>query len=149
MNELLGTDIALSFDRDIAVLVRDFATVSGVENVVRAFVRALLTPYGYLARFIYDTEGIKVVDEDYGNVAFHMLSEPLTLAWINTNIEGIYQVADNEPRVQLIGVDYELFDLTRNRVRFHIRFSVLDDPREFNLVLFRDGATLTGGLVAG
>ncbi len=146
--ELLGVDLAVSVDRDIAMKARDFATIGGVENVVRSFIRQLLTPYGYLARFVYDVEGVHVVDEEYGNPVYLLLSEPLTPAWINAVISGIYRVADNEPRVELLGVDYVLVPTDgQMRVRFSVLFRVVGDPREFNVVLSREGSKLSAALV--
>ena len=54
----------------------DISTISGPELVVKSRVRELTTPFGYYSRYIQDVEGLKLVDGDYGNALYTLLSEP-------------------------------------------------------------------------
>lgn len=143
---LLGTDLGTTAAGDVAAAGRDWGTVSGTQNVVNAFIRELLTPLGYLARWIYDVDGLKVLNEDYGFGGYAQLSEPLTPDWINSMIEHIEAVAENQSRVQLNAVDYALTNEVVTGIQFSIKFSVLNAPKPFNLILRREGKTLTAGL---
>lgn len=132
---VLGTDITTTNSGDLARTARDLGTLSGVENVVAAFVRELMTPYGYLARFVLDSDGLKVVDEVYGNAAYYQLSEPMTGTWVAEMVELITAVAAAQERITLLGVDYEILSLEKRGIRFLVRFQIDTDSTEFNLVL--------------
>lgn len=55
----------------------DLATVEGPRLVIQSRVRELLTPYGFCARYVRDYTGVKLVDADYGNPVYLILSDPL------------------------------------------------------------------------
>lgn len=145
-NDELGVDIVTGPEGDLVRVVRDLGTIDGVANVVNAFVRELMTPYGMLARWVYDAEGLKILDADYGNPAYYLLSEPVTASWANEVVSAIQQVGDAQSRINVLGVDYELLDLAVHRVRFNIRFEVLGVPKPFNVVLSKEGAGFTAVL---
>lgn len=138
--ELLGTDIATGTNGDLLPDGSDAGTVSGVLNTINAFVRELTTPFGYLAKYVEDAEGLKLLNEKYGNPGYFLLSEPLDQVWLDTMIEAIEAVADNQPRIELIQVDHEI--LSGTKVHFMIRFKVLSSPREFNMVLTKENNAL-------
>lgn len=129
-----GADIATTSSGDIAEVGKDIGTISGVDNVINSFVRELLTPLGYLARWAYDVDGLKILDEDYGNSAYLQLSEPLTEAWISDMITHITLVADEQPRIVLQAVDYTLVPET-NSIGFKISFTIPQETKTFNLLL--------------
>jgi hypothetical protein len=139
---LLGVDLASDSDGDIGTVLDDFATISGVDNVINAFVREIVTPFGHLARYAYDVDGLKAVDEDYGNVAYAMLSEPLTNAWVSNMLDHIKDVGESHPRIDLSSVDYDIVTEDLGHVRFSIDFKVLSVPKSYNLVLRNDGSRL-------
>lgn len=147
--ELLGVDIATGATGDFVANGSDFGTISGVANVVNAFVRELTTPYGYLARFVEDSGGLKIIDEDYGNPGYQQLSEPMDQEWIDFMVDSIEQVAENHPRIEMNTVDYEILNLAVNHgIKFRLRFRVLGVPKDFNLVLTRSNGTLLAALEA-
>jgi hypothetical protein len=142
----LGTDLATTAQGDVAASGSDWGTISGIENVVNAFIRELVTPLGYLGRYIYDIDGLKVIDEDYGNNAYAQLSEPMTPAWINNMVDHIHSVAANQPRIQLQTVDYTITNLEQQGIHFEIKFTILNVPQPLNLILKRSNNALTAGL---
>lgn len=145
---VLGTDVSTNDLGDLDVLVGDYAVVSGIPNAINAFVRELTTPYGYLSRFILDCEGLKILDEAYGNVGYFLLSEALTIGWVNDNLQSIEEVAANQPRITLTqATDYVMISPTS--VRFNIYFQVLGYPQIFNLVLSGNAAGFTAIVKGG
>lgn len=143
---LLGTDLGTKADGDVASSGRDWGTISGVENAVNAFIRELVTPLGYLARWVYDVEGLKVLNEDYGMGAYAQLSEPMTPDWIARMIDHIHAVAEAQPRIQLQTVNYTITNEETSGIVFEIKFTVPLVPQPFNLVLRRESNQLTAGL---
>ena len=143
---LLGTDLATSAEGDVAANGRDWAVISGVENVINAFIRELVTPLGYIARYVYDIEGLKILDEDYGNAAYAQLSAPMTPEWVNSMVSHITSVANVQSRLQLKSVEYTVTNLSTDAIKFYIVSTIPSVPKPFNLILQRTGNTLTAGL---
>lgn len=143
--EAFGVDIATESNGDIAQEGRDIGTVSGVDNVVTAFVRELITPLGYLGRWVYDIDGLKTINEDYGNGVYLQLSEPLTQDWISDVISHVTSVADVQPRIYLKSVDYTLVPET-NSVAFNVIFTIPQTPKTYNLILKQVNGILTASL---
>jgi hypothetical protein len=139
----LGVDIATSLDGDIAEKGKDIDTISGTDNVINAFVRELITPLGFLARWVYDVDGLKILDEDYGNGVYIQLSEPMTETWIANMVAHVTSVADEQTRIQLRSVDYVVTPET-NSISFNVYFKVAQDATEYNLIL----NPVSGGLMA-
>lgn len=137
----LGIDIAIA-DGDLARSLQDLAVSKGVDNAIAAFIRELCTPIGLLARYVYDADGLKTIDEEYGNGAYLMLSEPFTSGWVEQVIEYIEEIGEAQPRVTVLGVDFDFLDVALRSVRFTIRFEVLEEPKPFNLVLESSGRTI-------
>lgn len=145
---LLGTDIATNTSGDFAVVANDHDTISGVQNIINAFVRELTTPYGHLGRFILDCEGVKIIDDNYGNVAYYQFNENITPTWINEQLTCIEEVAVNHARIQLTqAIDYTI--LSGTSVQFNIHFQVVNYPQNFNLVLTRTGMNISAVLQGG
>lgn len=145
--ELLGVDVATGTNGDLLAEGSDLMGVGGVANAINAFVRELTTPYGYLARWVADAGGLKILDEGYGNPAFYQMSQPTTQEWIDFMIDSIEQVADNQSRIELTGgISYTLLTGVPHGVRFRVPFRVLGVPKDFNLVLTREGAGLRASL---
>ena len=140
---LLGTDLTIASNGDIGRTGNDFAmTVDGATNVTQALIRELTTPFGALGQFIYDVEGLKILGEDYGNLAYDQLSEPISQSWIDGMVQNIKDVAESQPRIVLKGVEYALVDIERHKVHFFINFEILETGDERNLVLEPRGSTL-------
>lgn len=142
----LGTDIATDLIGDIAEKGKDVDTIDGIDNVINAFVRELVTPFSYLARWVYDAEGLKIIDEDYGNVAYLQLSEPRTETWISNMLVHINDVARGQARLTLQTIDYTLTPET-NTIQFKIAFKILQNPKVYNLILNPLNGTLQTSLV--
>lgn len=147
--ELLGVDLVATPNWDLAVNVHDLATQTGLSNVINAFIRELTTPQGFIGRYVYDIEGLKLIDGDYGNPAYYQLSEPLTNLWINDMMSHVQTVAVYHPRLTLDTIDYQLLDVERNQVQFMINFRVETSADSVTLLLVRNGTVLTAGVLEG
>ena len=86
----------------------DLELIDGTELVVRGRIRELTTPLGLYARYIEDVDGLKIIDAEYGNTAYHYLSEPsntipldkIILACRDTMLKDIrVQTADVIPSI--------------------------------------------------
>lgn len=104
----------------------DLETVDGVRVVIQSRIRELLTPYGYIGRYVEDIEGVKYVDGDYGNLTYLLLSEP-------TNNISLSDVADACTYVMLKDVRVRSAEVKPNV-----------DP-ERGLLLVKIDFTLQGG----
>lgn len=144
---LLGTDISQK-SGDIATSLGDFKTQNGVANVIDAFIRELTTPLGYIGRYVLDVEGLKTVDIDYGNEAYYQLSEPLSETFISNMINHIQLVGEaHQDKLTINSINYNIVDLTENKVQFLISFLVQSDVAPVKLVLSRIGSELTADIL--
>jgi hypothetical protein len=142
----LGTDIS-QLSGDLATSLGDFKVQSGVSNVIDAFVRELTTPLGYIAKYVLDVDGLKIVDANYGNEAYYQLSEPLSEPFITSMISHIQNVAAmHQDRLTVNSIDYNIVDLKENKIQFLINFLVESDVTPVQLVLYRVGTQLTANL---
>lgn len=145
----LGNDISQTLSGDLAVNVHDLQTQSGSQNVIDAFVRELTTPLGYIARYVKDIDGLKIIDADYGNPAYYQLSEPVSDVWISNMLGHIQAVGSVNTRLDIQSVDYSIMDLIRNQVQFLITFKVQNDLTPIKLVLARTGDQLGAVVIGG
>lgn len=124
----LGRDLVISETGDLVSYGRDFDYVDGPDHVVVRFARELMSPHNLLAAYCRDYQGIKVLEEDYGNHAFYELSEPLDDSWIESVKQSIYLVGEAQPNLTVENVDYYMLDVSKGRMGFDISISVEGGP---------------------
>lgn len=77
------TDIALAEGDLIIHQTPGGIDILSEENESRLlFERAIRTPLKYLTEFILTSEGVEVVDADFGNGIYEYLSESLSINWV-------------------------------------------------------------------
>lgn len=119
-----GSDI--SFVRNLrATITGDLKTINGIELVVQSRIRELTTPFGYLARFIQDRDGIKLVDADYGNSIFNLLAEPSNTLPFEKVAEECRRIMLKDSRIASTEVK-PFFDDEQNVLRVQIDFTLAD-----------------------
>lgn len=91
-----GGDLASS---QLDLVANDWAT-----NLNISLIRRLNTPLGSIASSIKDVTGLMTINGDYGNPAFHMLSEPLNASTIASVREGVNSCLLQEDRIQLMSI---------------------------------------------
>jgi hypothetical protein len=119
----LGRDLVI-VDGDLSPYGNDLDLLEGPDHVVLRFARELMSPHNLLARYTFDSEGLKALDEDYGNEGFYELSEPLDQAWIERVKAAIYTVGENQPNLIIDSVNYQILDLASQKFGFDITVNV-------------------------
>lgn len=114
-----GGDFLQSEDFDIAV-------IQGYDNLKSSLLRRILTPLGSIKTFVYDTTGLLITDQNYGNGAYKYLSEPLSETLITRIKEELTTCLMQETRIQLQTIDAGIAPLRgAYQVTYNINYSVV------------------------
>lgn len=148
---LLGIDLATNSNGDLAIDTEgeDLAVVRGPNNAISAFIRELMTPFGYLSRYVYDYEGIKALDEDYGNPIYAILAEPLTQEWLTEAVGYVNQIAKDHPRLTITNISYDVLNDESTNVMFKIGLRVETVPTDYSMIIQRTTSGLQVGIMEG
>lgn len=99
--EETGGDFVVGPDMDIGF-------VAGYENLRSALLRRLITPLGSISTYVYDTTGLLITDQLYGNGSYRYLSEPLSSTLIATIKNEMNVCLLQESRIQVQSIDAKL-----------------------------------------
>jgi len=101
-------DILLDNNGDLKVTeTGDIEIVEGERAVNESLYRRIKTPaMGYM-RWVRYVDGLKLLDEEYGNTLFNYLSSPITNTTVEKIREGITSALAEERRIEVIKLSIE------------------------------------------
>ena len=145
----LGQDVEISDEADGGDLVAtsggDIAFVVGDTNLQAAIVRRVVTPQGNLARYVQDTTGLVSINQDYGNLGYKYLSEPLNALTISRIKDQIRSCLSQDPRIVVGDINPSVVPYGGTfQVVYNISYTVVGSSVMQSLAVVQSNATFTG-----
>ena len=148
--DALGVDLATSggaFGGDlIPTAGGDLEVSRGFENLRLAIFRRLLTPKGSLSKFVVDVDGLIQINEEYGNGAYSLLSEPLSSVVVTQVKEEIITCLAQEPRITVSEVVPSILPINNTyKISYRIDYVVVGSADMQTLSLIQSNGQLEPG----
>ncbi len=102
--EFLGSDLRGDADDVLVAEGDDVASDDGLDCLNAAIIRRLNTPRGSIAVVIRDIGGLKVVNSDYGNPVYALVSEPRRPGLLQRVRLGVIDCLKDEDRIDVLDV---------------------------------------------
>lgn len=131
--KLIGNDMDLVEGEDIEVNNGDIKLITGVESIYKSLRRRLYTSKLGFERLLKTTEGLIIVNPEYGNDAFSYLSS------LNNDINKDYvlneidRIFNDEPRIKLLSATLQ--ESSNNSIQIEVRYLILSNEKLATLVI--------------
>lgn len=90
--------------------------------------RAAITPFGYIGRWVLDDDGLIYLDGEYGDAIYTELSEPVIHGWsqrAQAHLQRAMQFADRDVKVLDVSVEYMSSTGTEiDGAKIYVRYSI-------------------------
>lgn len=113
--------------------------LEGREADRASVLRAAVTPYGFMGRWVMEDGEMKYRDGDYGNAIYLELSEPISPSWLaraKAHHQRAMSFTSKDVKVLDVGVKYVSHSgETPDGAKIDVRYSISDQLEELEIDL--------------